>query len=180
VNISRKGKTKWEIEARRKYFHLCSMQLIQRVAWDELEDEIVDAHNPDQVVEGGDPLRRHEKGTKNNRHLCLDTVLRVRDVYPGSEFFPSRILIKEFKYFNPKNCFQALGNMIRVVHPGSGFLPIPDPGSRGKKPPDPGAKKAPDPGTRGQKGTESRIQGAKKAPDPGSATLLRYLPCAQP
>jgi hypothetical protein len=24
---------------------------------------------------------------------------------PGSEFFPSRIRIKEFKYFNPKNCF---------------------------------------------------------------------------
>jgi hypothetical protein len=35
--------------------------------------------------------------------------------HPGS-----RIRIKEFKYFNPKNCFQALGNMIRVVHPGSG------------------------------------------------------------
>jgi hypothetical protein len=43
------------------------------------------------------------------------TVLRIRDVYPGSEFFPSRIpdpgskrfpiRIKEFKYFNPKNFF---------------------------------------------------------------------------
>jgi hypothetical protein len=46
-------------------------------------------------------------------------LLRIRDVYPGSqillfsipdpgsEFFHpgSRILIKEFKYFNPKNCF---------------------------------------------------------------------------
>jgi|LakMenE18May11ns_1017448.scaffolds.fasta_scaffold6590599_1 hypothetical protein len=41
-------------------------------------------------------------------------VLRIRDVYPGSGFFPSRIpdpnclhpgsliRIKEFKYFNPK------------------------------------------------------------------------------
>jgi hypothetical protein len=31
-------------------------------------------------------------------------VLRIQDVYPdpGSEFFPSRIRIKEFKYFNPK------------------------------------------------------------------------------
>jgi hypothetical protein len=41
--------------------------------------------------------------------------------------------------------------MIRVVHPGSGssfFLPIPDPE----------VKKAPDPGTRGQKGTGSRIR----------------------
>jgi hypothetical protein len=28
-----------------------------------------------------------------------------RDVYPGSEFFSSRIRIKEFKYFNPKKWF---------------------------------------------------------------------------
>jgi hypothetical protein len=72
-----------------------------------------------------------------------ESVLRFRDVYPGSrirpfsipdpgsDFFPSRIpdpnclhtgsriRIKEFKYFNPKNGFQALENMIRVVHPGS-------------------------------------------------------------
>jgi hypothetical protein len=61
--------------------------------------------------------------------------LLIRDVYPGSwiRIFPSRIRIfsipdhgsgiriKEFKYFNPKKCFLALGNMIRVVHPGSGF-----------------------------------------------------------
>jgi hypothetical protein len=32
--------------------------------------------------------------------------------------------------------------MIRVVHPGSEFLPIPDPGSRGQKPPDPGSGSA--------------------------------------
>jgi hypothetical protein len=54
------------------------------------------------------------------KELGLETVLRIRDVYPGSRirFFPSRIpdpnclhpgsriLIKEFKYFNlkkPKN-----------------------------------------------------------------------------
>jgi hypothetical protein len=79
------------------------------------------------------------------------------------------IRTKEFKYFNPKNCFQALGNMIRVVssririlifHPSR----IPDPG--------------------GQKGTGSRIQGSKrhripdtgvkKAPDPGSATQIFF------
>ncbi len=36
----------------------------------------------------------------------------------GSEFFIYRI--KEFKFFNPKNCVQALGTMIRDVHPGSG------------------------------------------------------------
>ncbi len=38
-----------------------------------------------------------------SRELC--TVLRIRDVYPGSDFFPSRILIKEFKYFNLRKWF---------------------------------------------------------------------------
>jgi hypothetical protein len=66
-------------------------------------------------------------------------VLRIRDFYPGSEFFPSWIRIKEFKYFNPKNGFQARENMIRVVHtdPDPDFLPFPDPG----------VKKAPEPGS---------------------------------
>jgi hypothetical protein len=64
-------------------------------------------------------------------------------VYPGSEFFPSRIRIriKEFKYFNPKIVSKVSEvHMFRDVHPGSGFqiwalifLPIPDPGSRGQK-----------------------------------------------
>ncbi len=56
------------------------------------------------------------------------------DLYPEH----SRIHIKEFKYFNPKNCFQAP----RKYDPGCSsriririFLPIPDPG----------VKKAPDP-----------------------------------
>jgi hypothetical protein len=45
---------------------------------------------------------------------------------PGSKFFSipdpasSRVkrfpdLLKKFKYFNPKNCFQALGNMIQIL-----------------------------------------------------------------
>jgi hypothetical protein len=40
---------------------------------------------------------------------------------PGlrADFFSSRIRIKEFKYCNPKNCLKILGDMIRVVHPGS-------------------------------------------------------------
>jgi hypothetical protein len=63
--------------------------------------------------------------------------------------------IKEFKYFNQKNGFSALRNMIRVFHPGSGSwiwiltfylsqIPIMDP--------------------------RSRIQGSKRhrIPDPGS------------
>jgi hypothetical protein len=52
---------------------------------------------------------------------------------------------------SPKNCVQALINIIRDVHPRSPiriFFSIPDPD------PDPGVKKA------------------KKAPDPGSATLV--------
>jgi hypothetical protein len=90
-------------------------------------------------------------------------VLRIRDVYPGSEFFPipdpgsrikkipgsrNRIRIKEFKFFNPKIGFYALKNMIRDIHPGS------DPGSGIRilifypsRIPDPGVKKAPDPGS---------------------------------
>jgi hypothetical protein len=51
---------------------------------------------------------------------CLSRIPDPNFFHPGSEFFPSRTLIKEFKYFTPKICFYALGNMIRVVHPGSG------------------------------------------------------------
>jgi hypothetical protein len=71
---------------------------------------------------------------------------------------------KSFKYF-----YEIWSGMfIRDVHPGSrtpdpdlDFLPIKDPGSGGQKRhriPDPLAKKAPDPGSRGQKGTGSRIR----------------------
>ncbi len=87
-------------------------------------------------------------------------MLRIQDIYPVS-----RIRIKEFKYFNPKKWVPTLGNMIRVVHPGSGSRiripdPYPDPGSGswpfthpgswpfthpGSWTPDPGVKKAPDP-----------------------------------
>ncbi len=57
------------------------------------------------------------------------TVLRIRVVYPGSEFFHpgSRIkgasdpgsAAKNLSIFNPNNCHQALGNMIRDVFCGS-------------------------------------------------------------
>ncbi len=68
--------------------------------------------------------------------------------------------IKEFKYFNQKNGFSALRNMIQVFHPGSGSrvciltfylsqIPILDP--------------------------RSQIQGSKRQriPDPGSRTRIR-------
>jgi hypothetical protein len=48
--------------------------------------------------------------------------------------------IKEFKYFNLKICHQALGNMTRDIHPGSGSWLFTHPGSSG------------------QRGTGSRIQ----------------------
>ncbi len=71
----------------------------------------------------------------------LLTVLRIWDVYPGSEFFPSRIRffpsrirIKVFEYFNPKKGF--LSSWKYDLGCSSGirnltFYPswIPDPGS---------------------------------------------------
>ncbi len=64
---------------------------------------------------------------------------------PGSEFFSSRIRIKELKYFNPKNWFLSSrkydpGCSFRIPDPDPAFLPIPDPGV--KKPPDPGSRSA--------------------------------------
>jgi hypothetical protein len=74
-------------------------------------------------------------------------VLRIRDVYPGSDFFPYRIpdsgstrswipdpdpQEKNLGIFKPK----ARSGMF-FLETGSGYFPIPDP--------DPGVKKAPDP-----------------------------------
>ncbi len=80
-------------------------------------------------------------------------VLRIRDVYPGSDFCPSwipdpnclhpgsRIRIKEFKYFNPKKTKKWFltskkydpGCSSRIPDPDADFLPIPDPGFWGQK-----------------------------------------------
>ncbi len=87
-------------------------------------------------------------------------MLRIRDVYPGSEFFHpgselspsriptvsipdpgSRIRIKEFKCYNPKKPKKWFissrkndpGCLSRIPDPDADFLPIPDPGSRGQK-----------------------------------------------
>jgi hypothetical protein len=84
----------------------------------------------------------------------IKAVLRIRDVYPGSDLFPtwipdpnylhpgSRIRVKEFKYFNPKKWFLSS----RKYDPGCSsrirmltFYP--------SRIPDPGVKKAPDPGS---------------------------------
>jgi hypothetical protein len=65
--------------------------------------------------------------------------------HPGSELSPSRIRIKEFKYFNPKNWFLSsrkydpvCSSRIRI--PDADFLPIQDPGV--KNAPDPGSGSA--------------------------------------
>ncbi len=76
---------------------------------------------------------------------CCGTRMFIPDpkfFHPESEFFRpgSRICIKEFKYFNPKNGFKAH----RVVHPGSGSRFFTHSGSRG------------------QKGTGSRIRNTEK------------------
>jgi hypothetical protein len=76
-----------------------------------------------------------------------DPIFSIPD--PGFDFFyPGfRIHIKEFKYFNPKNCFLSLqkydpgcSSRIRIPDPDPDFLPIPDPGV--KKTPNPGSGSA--------------------------------------
>jgi hypothetical protein len=55
-------------------------------------------------------------------------VIGIGDVYPGSEFFPSRI--NEFKYFLPKKLFLSslkyvpgCSSRIRIADPNLDFLP---------------------------------------------------------
>jgi hypothetical protein len=72
------------------------------------------------------------------RYQCCGSVMLIPEFSISDPTFShpgSRIRTKEFKYFNPKNCHSTLGNMIQIVHPESRswFLPIPDPGSRGLK-----------------------------------------------
>ncbi len=115
-------------------------------------------------------------------------MLRIRDVYPGSHFFPSRIRTvsipdrgsasKNLSILTPKKTKKWFlssrkydkGCSSRIPDPDADFLPIADPGSRG------------------QKGTESRIQGSKRhrIPDPDpqhcrkfkKLTLVRSLTAA--
>ncbi len=77
-------------------------------------------------------------------------MLRIRDIYPGSDFFPSRIpdpnclhpgsriRIKEFKYFKQKKLFLSSrkydpGCSSRIPDPDADIIPSPDPGSSGQK-----------------------------------------------
>jgi hypothetical protein len=110
------------------------------------------------------------------------SVWRIRDVYPGSDFFPgsripdpnclypgSRILIKEFKYFNPQKSKKGFlsskkydpGCSSRIPDPDADFLP----------------SRIPDPRSRGQKGTQSRI-GSGSATLPVTFTLCTSTLCS--
>ncbi len=67
---------------------------------------------------------------------------QIRDVYLGSEFLPSRIRIKEFKYFNPKKWFLSSREydpdfLPRIRIPDSDFYPSRIPGSTKHRIPDP-------------------------------------------
>jgi hypothetical protein len=69
---------------------------------------------------------------------CLSRIPQPYFFHPGSEFFPSRIRIKEFKNFNTKKWFLSTqkydsdcSSRIRISDPD--FLSIPDPGPRGQK-----------------------------------------------
>jgi hypothetical protein len=73
---------------------------------------------------------------------CLFRTSDPNFFHPGSEIFPtgSRIRIKEYKYFNPKKWFlnsrkydPGCSSRFRIPDPEPDFLPIPDPGSRGQK-----------------------------------------------
>ncbi len=67
------------------------------------------------------------------RPIYLLPVLRIRDVYPGSEYFSSRIPDTHQKVFQPKKLFLSS----RFVHPGSGSWFFTHPGSRCQKASDP-------------------------------------------
>jgi hypothetical protein len=74
-------------------------------------------------------------------------VLRVRDVYPGSELLHSGTRVKKIPDPGTGSASKNLRNRIRIKefkYPDLDILPIPDPGSDGKK------------------GTGSRIQGSTR------------------
>ncbi len=62
---------------------------------------------------------------------CLSRIPELTFFHPGS-----RICIKEFKYFNPKKLFissRKYDSVLFIPDPDLDFLPISDPGSRGQK-----------------------------------------------
>ncbi len=77
------------------------------------------------------------------KKMHILTVLRILDVYPGFDIFLFRLRVfsipvpgfasKNLTILTQKKGYKALGNMIRVVHPGTriqGSKKAQDPGSR--------------------------------------------------
>ncbi len=67
--------------------------------------------------------------------------------HPGSELSPSRILIKEFKYFNPQKSKKRFLSSKKYDPGCSSWIPDPDADFLPSRIPDPGVKKAPNPGS---------------------------------
>ncbi len=94
------------------------------------------------------PTRPPPQGKRIRETTIFHTVLRIRDVYPGSDFFSSRIRTvsipdpgsasKNLSILTPKKWFLSSRNYdpgcsSRITDPDADFLPIPDPGCRGHK-----------------------------------------------
>jgi hypothetical protein len=106
---------------------------------------------------------------------CCGSGMFIPD--PGSEFFPSRIRIKEFKYFNPKKCFLSsrkydLGCSSRIRFLTS--YPSRIPGSKRHWIPDPDPDFLPIPDSGGQKGTGSQIRIPDFLPIPNPGGQKRH------
>jgi hypothetical protein len=86
--------------------------------------------------------------TKNYRRILINVanlgcVSRIRFFSipnPGSDFFPSRIRIKEFLYLTQKLFFKLSEKWsgLFILDPDPDFLTIPDPGVKKAPDPDPG------------------------------------------
>ncbi len=78
---------------------------------------------------------------------CLSRIRLFSIPDPGSELSPSRILIKEFKYCNPKNSKKWFLSSKKYDPGCSSRIPDPDADFLPSRIPDPGVKKVPDPGS---------------------------------
>ncbi len=88
--------------------------------------------------------RQQQRQLQHNQQIpqswCCGSGMFIPDpgskfFHPGSEFCPSRIRIKEFKYFNPKidSKLLEIWSGLLIPDPDTDFLSIPNPWSRGPK-----------------------------------------------
>jgi hypothetical protein len=114
----------------------------------------MDPH-PDPDTQCGSGSRRIKITLKHRQKYLCSPVWRIQDVYPGSRIrtvsIPdpgSWILIKEFKYFNPKKGKKWFLSSKKYDPGCSSRIPDPDADFLPSRIPDPGVKKAPNPGSR--------------------------------